>query len=136
MNRIIAAGLAVAAVTVIAVAVATTKFGPKSSTEAIREAETYATFEQKGEYLVRQAQRFVGAKNYDDAIKTVEYILANADPTSARAQEITREARRLLAQARERLTEGADQILKEAGSAATEAKQELFGGHAGPPEAE
>ncbi|MDD5019986.1 MAG: hypothetical protein PHH75_00295 [Candidatus Omnitrophica bacterium] len=67
-----------------------------SSSEAISQAETMQTADQKVDYLVGQANAFLNSKEYDEAIKTAKYVLANLDKDSQEAQGIIEKAKNML----------------------------------------
>ena len=64
-----------------------------SSSEAIELAKAKETVEQKVNYLVGQANAFVNSKEFDEAIKTAQYILSNLDKDSTAAQGIIEKAK-------------------------------------------
>lgn len=64
-----------------------------NSSEAIQAAQAKQTVDQKVSYLVSQANAFVSSKEFDEAIKTAQYILSNLDKDSAAAQSIIEKAK-------------------------------------------
>lgn len=63
-----------------------------NSQEAISNAKSMKTVEEQVNYLVGQANGFVNSKNFDEAINTAKYVLANLDSNSQAAQNIVTKA--------------------------------------------
>ena len=70
-----------------------------SSSEAVKQAETMQTVEQKTNYLISQANAFLNSKDYEDAVNTAKYVLANLDKESKQAMDILEKAKAKLAEA-------------------------------------
>ena len=68
-----------------------------SSSEAIQHAKTLKTPVQQADYLVRQAQAFVKSEDYQEAIKTVQYVLSSVDIHSHAATDLLGQAKAKLA---------------------------------------
>ena len=88
--------------------------GPKkeaSSAAAIDVAKTMETVQQKAEYLMAQAKAFYNSKEYDEAIKSAQYILRYLDKDSSAAREMIQKAQ--------------DAITAQAKAAAEELKKKL-----------
>ena len=68
-----------------------------SSSEAIQHAKTLRTSQQQADYLVTQAKAFLGVKDYTEAVKTMQYVLASIDINSQPAKEVLDQARQQLA---------------------------------------
>lgn len=64
-----------------------------NSAEAIQQAQSKQSVEEKVNYLVGQANAFVNSKEFDEAIKTAQYILSNLDKDSQAAQDIIEKAK-------------------------------------------
>ena len=64
-----------------------------NSSEAIQAAQAKQTVEQKTDYLISQANAFLSSKEFDEAIKTAQYILSNLDKESTAAQSIIEKAK-------------------------------------------
>ena len=63
-----------------------------NSQEAIENAKQMKTVEEQANYLVGQANAFVNSKNFDEAINTAKYVLANLDSNSQAAKDIVTKA--------------------------------------------
>jgi hypothetical protein len=74
-----------------------------NSSEAIQRAKTLATPEQQGNYLVNQMQGFVNSGDYQEAVKTAQYMLSSVDAHS-------HEAMGLLAQAKAKMAADAQAV--------------------------
>lgn len=70
-----------------------------SSPEAISNAQTMQTTQQKTDYLVGQANAFVNSKEYQSAIDVAQYILSNLDKESREAKAILEKAKTKFAEA-------------------------------------
>jgi hypothetical protein len=68
-----------------------------SSSEAIQHAKTLKTLEQQADYLVSRAQAFVNSEDYQEAIKTAQYVLSSVDAHSRAAADLLGQARAKLA---------------------------------------
>jgi hypothetical protein len=68
-----------------------------SSSEAIQHARTLKTPEQQADYLVSRAQAFMNSKDYQEAVKTAQYVLASIDVNSQAAKELLEQAKTRLA---------------------------------------
>jgi len=68
-----------------------------SSSEAIQYAKTLQSPEQQASYLVRQAQAFVDSQDYQEAIKTAQYVLLSVDIHSQAATDLLARAKAKLA---------------------------------------
>ena len=51
------------------------------------------TVQEKVNYLVDQANAFVSSKEFEEAIKTAQYILSNFDQNSQKAKDIIEKAK-------------------------------------------
>ncbi len=78
-----------------------------SSSQAIQHAETLKAPEERADYLVSQAKAFMKAKNQQEAIKTLHYVLASVDTRSEAAKV-------LLAQADAQLAADAEAVVADA----------------------
>ena len=68
-----------------------------SSSEAIQHAKALHTHQQQADYLVTQAKAFLAVKDYQEAVKTVQYVLASVDDHSEPARQVLEQANRQLA---------------------------------------
>ncbi len=68
-----------------------------SSSEAIQHAKTLKTSEQQADYLVSQTRTFVNSENYQEAIKTAQYVLLSVDTHSHAATDLLEQAKAKLA---------------------------------------
>ncbi|PIQ83435.1 MAG: hypothetical protein COV75_07310 [Candidatus Omnitrophica bacterium CG11_big_fil_rev_8_21_14_0_20_63_9] len=68
-----------------------------SSSEAIQHAKTLKAPEQQTDYLVSQAQAFMNSKDYQEAIKTAQYVLSSVDVRSQAATDLLGQAKAKLA---------------------------------------
>lgn len=84
-----------------------------SADQAIEQSQTFSTAEEKEKYLVSQANSFVSSKEYDQAIQTAQYVLANIDSTSAEAKSILEKA---AAELKEVAQEKAEEVQKTLGN--------------------
>jgi len=84
-----------------------------SSTEAIDVAKAMETVEAKSKYLVQQANAFISSEQFDEAIKTAKYVLANLDSESQDAKSIIERAK--------------EELAKKAEGAVADMKDKLFG---------
>lgn len=64
----------------------------ENSTQAIEQSKALPTTQEKVNYLVNQANAFVSSQNFDQAIETAKYILANLDAESQEAKKIIEKA--------------------------------------------
>jgi len=62
------------------------------SQQAIAQSKTMKTADDQAKHLVGQANAFINSKNFDEAIKTAQYILSNLDQNSADAKSILEKA--------------------------------------------
>ena len=63
-----------------------------NSRQAIEQSKAMSTTQEQAKYLVSQANAFVNSNNFDEAIQTAKYILANLDADSAEAKSIIEKA--------------------------------------------
>lgn len=68
-----------------------------SSSEAIQHARTLKTPEQQADYLVSRTQAFVDSEDYQEAIKTAQYVLVSVDSRSRAATDLLEQAKTKLA---------------------------------------
>lgn len=68
-----------------------------SSSDAIRNARTLTTPDRQADYLVAQARGFLRKKDYQEALKTLQYVLASVDMRSETAQQLLEETKTRLA---------------------------------------
>ena len=68
-----------------------------SSSEAIQHAQTLKTPEQQADYLVSQAKTFLKLEDYQEAIKTTQYVLSSVDTHSQAATDLLGQAKAKLA---------------------------------------
>ncbi len=68
-----------------------------SSSQAIQHAEALKTPVRQADYLMSQAKAFMKAKNQQEAIKTLQYVLASVDPRSDAAKDLLADAKAQLA---------------------------------------
>lgn len=98
-----------------------------NSTSAIEESNSMKTPEEKGNFLVQQAQGFLDSKQYEDAQTTAQHVIANFQAKAAEAKNIVKEAaQKLIAQAGE-ATEKAKKNAAKAQEDATKAINEAIG---------
>jgi hypothetical protein len=82
-----------------------------SASAAIDKTQTMSTIQQKVDYLAGQAKAFVNSKQYDQAVATAQYILANLDRNSQEAVSLLQKAKDgLAAQAKAKLDEAKKQF--------------------------
>ncbi len=67
-----------------------------NSSQAIQQAQTKSTIEEKAKYLVDQAQAFLKSKQYEDAMASAQYVLLQLDQNSKAAQDILAKAQKEL----------------------------------------
>jgi hypothetical protein len=60
---------------------------------AVQQAQTLKTTDEKVQYLIGQANAFLSSKEFDQAIKTAQYVLSNLDANSADAKSIIEKAK-------------------------------------------
>ena len=86
--------LILAGIVFVAAAVVGCSQQPKASSagQAIEQSKAMSTTQEQAKYLVSQANAFVNSKNFDEAIQTAKYILANLDTNSAEAKSIIEKA--------------------------------------------
>lgn len=75
----------------------------ESSSEAIQQAMTLENAEAQAQYLVQQAKAFVRSEQYQEAIKSAQYVVTNlkVDAEIEKAKQIIEDAKaRLEAQAK------------------------------------
>ncbi len=63
-----------------------------SASQAIEQSKALQTTDAQAKYLIDQANAFVNSKNFDEAIQTAKYVLANLDANSAEAKSILEKA--------------------------------------------
>ena len=91
-------GLLLAAVAIVGLGVlAGCSKQAASSSEAIQHAKTLKTPERQADYLVSQAQVFVKSEDYQEAIKTAQYVLSSVDTHSQAATDLLGQAKAKLA---------------------------------------
>lgn len=92
-NRLLLAAVAIAGLGVLAGC----SKQAASSSEAIEHAKTLKTPEQQADYLVSLAQAFVNSEDYQEAIKTAQYVLSSVDAHSQAATNLLEQAKAKLA---------------------------------------
>ena len=67
---------------------------PKSANaqQAIDQSKSMKTVDEQTKYLVSQANLFVNSKDFDQAVQTAKYVLANLDANSQEAKNILEKA--------------------------------------------
>lgn len=68
-----------------------------NATEAIERAKLMHTPQEQSDYLLAQAHAFLSDKDYQEAAKTVQYVLSSVDASSTKAQQLLDETKRRLA---------------------------------------
>ncbi len=68
-----------------------------SASEAIQHAKTLQTPKQQTDYLVGQARAFVKSEDYQEMIKTAQYVLSSVDAHSHAAINLLKQAKTKLA---------------------------------------
>lgn len=63
-----------------------------TGTDAIEQAKTMKTVDQKKEYLLDQAQAFINAREFQYAIDVIQYTLKNVDANSEEAKKLLSKA--------------------------------------------
>lgn len=63
-----------------------------NSEQAIEQSKTLKTPDEQAKYLVGQADAFVNSKEFNEAVETAQYVLANLDASSADAKKVLEEA--------------------------------------------
>ena len=84
--------LFIAAVLIAAVAGCAQQKPSASSQEAIQQSKEMKTVDEQVKYLVNQANSFINSQQFDQAIQTAKYILANLDQNSVEAKSILEKA--------------------------------------------
>ena len=64
-----------------------------SSGDAIQYAQTLKTVEEKADYLIKQAQAFYNAKEFQQAIDSAQYVLNNLDKNYQPAKDLIEKAK-------------------------------------------
>lgn len=64
-----------------------------SSSEAIQNAQALKTVQEKVDYLMNQAEAFYNSKEFQQAIKTAQYVLSNLDRNSQAAKDLIERAK-------------------------------------------
>lgn len=79
---------------VIAIGASGCQPAPQAATsqEVVQAAQAKATPQEKADFLVAQANAFLNSKNYDEAIKTAQYVLGNVDKNSTQARSVVEKA--------------------------------------------
>ena len=67
-----------------------------TSNDAISQANTLKTVDEKVKYLVSQANDLMNSKQYQQAVNVAQYILSNLDKNSADAKSILQKAADML----------------------------------------
>lgn len=75
-----------------------------NSQQAIEQSKSMKTVDEQVKYLTGQANDFINSKQFDQAIATAKYVLANLDPNSS-------EAKSILAKAQAELTKTATAVV-------------------------
>jgi len=70
-----------------------------NSQEAIQQAQELKTPEEQAKYLISQANAFINSKEFDQGIKTAQYVISNLDRNSQEAQSIIEKAKEELKKA-------------------------------------
>ena len=86
-----------------------------SSKDAIDIAKTLETADEKTSYLIKQAKYFYNSKEFQEAVKTAQYILSYVDKNSQPAKDLLEKAKRELSQAATTAVEDAKQRLGDLG---------------------
>jgi hypothetical protein len=63
-----------------------------NSSDAINQSQNLQTAEEKANYLVDQARGFITTKQYDEAMKTAQYVLSNVKQDSQEARNVLQKA--------------------------------------------
>lgn len=63
-----------------------------NSSEAITQAQTLQTNEEKIKYLISEANAFVNSQKFDEAINTAKYVLTSLDANSQEAKTVIEKA--------------------------------------------
>lgn len=90
--------VALSALVMVSMAAAGCAKRAASSSEAIEHARTLKAPEEQANYLISQAQAFLGSKNYQEAVATAQYVLANVDANSKAARGVLQQAKAQLEQ--------------------------------------
>jgi hypothetical protein len=64
-----------------------------SSQDAIEKSKSYEGAEGQAKYLIKQANGFLDSEEFNEAIKTAQYVLRNLDDSSEEAKRIIEESR-------------------------------------------
>lgn len=84
-----------------------------SSQEAIETAEmTLKTYEEKVDYLVKQAQAFYNSKQFQDAVETAQYVVIALQSESEKAKQVLQKAQDAL---KAEFRKAADELEKKLG---------------------
>ena len=89
-----------------------------SSSQAIEKSQALSSTQEKVNYLIQQANAFINSKNFEEAISTAKYVLANLDQNSSQAKSI-------LQRAQEELKKLAEQKLGEVKADANKAMDDV-----------
>lgn len=82
-----------------------------SSQEAIQKSQSMPTTPQKVDYLTQQANAFINSKEYQQAVDTAQYVLANLDKNSQAAKAALEKAKADLTAAAQKATSDAKNSL-------------------------
>ena len=64
-----------------------------TSAEAIEQSKAKGSVQAQVDYLVSQANAFINGKNFDEAVKTAQYVLSNLDKDAQGAKDILEKAK-------------------------------------------
>lgn len=81
----------------------------ESAKEAIEQAKTLESVEQKVDYLLKQARAFYNSKEFQESIQIAQYVLSNLDKDSLQAKDLIEKAKAKLKEAAE---QAADDVTK------------------------
>ena len=103
----------VCAMLVVSVYGCNSKPKAKNANEAVAQSKNMPDVKAQADYLVSEAKAFLNSKQYDEAMKTAQYIASNFQESAAEAQKI--------------IEQSAQELQKEASAKMDEMKQNLSG---------
>jgi len=81
------------------------------SKQAISNAQKLQDVQAQAQYLIKEANAFLNSQQFDQAINTAKYVLANLDKNSQEAQSIIEQAQaKLKALAEQKVDEAASSV--------------------------
>ncbi len=86
------------------------------SKQAISNAQKLQDVKAQADYLIKEANAFLNSQQFDQAVNTAKYVLANLDKESQQAKSIIEQAQvKLKAMAQQKVDEAAGDVKKALG---------------------